>query len=402
MLTRQGWLLLLAAAATITVGRLFGILELFLLGAGVAALVVCALVRVRIAALRLEIGREVHPTRVYAGSIARVEVRATNQARRRSPALRLRDPVSGTRGALLHVSALRAGESARAAYRLPTATRGIVVVGPLTVEIVDPFGLAVLRAPAAPRTDLTVFPRLDDISPVGHSRGRDPHAGADHPNALGRQGEDFYALRPYVVGDDLRRVHWPSTARHDELMVRQEELPWQGRATVLLDVRRATHTAETLEAAVSAAASIVTACWRRRDLVRLVITDGLDSGFAAGHAHVEALMEYLATVETTGTGTLRSVVESLSRSGSGGALVAVMGRGGPGELEALGRLRHNFGTVTVVTFGTDPDGQAAARANRRGAHLISVEPGGSFAAAWEAAVRPGARGTTGAPAGISR
>ncbi len=67
--------------------------------------------------------------------------------------------------------------------------------------------------------------------------GNDPLAGAEHPNALGRGGEDFYALRHYVVGDDLRRVHWPSTARHDELMVRQDELPWQGRATVLVDVR---------------------------------------------------------------------------------------------------------------------------------------------------------------------
>ena len=79
------------------------------------------------------------------------------------------------------------------------------------------------------------------IRPLPQTHGRDPHAGAEHPNAVARSGEDFYALRPYVVGDDLRRVHWPSTARHDELMVRQDELPWQGRATVLLDVRRGAH-----------------------------------------------------------------------------------------------------------------------------------------------------------------
>jgi len=49
---------------------------------------------------------------------------------------------------------------------------------------------------------------------------------------VGRVGDDFYALRPYVVGDDMRKVHWPSTARRDELMVRQDELPWQGRVTI--------------------------------------------------------------------------------------------------------------------------------------------------------------------------
>ena len=101
--------------------------------------------------------------------------------------------------------------------------------------------------------------------------GNDPLAGAEHPNSLGRGGEDFYALREYVVGDDLRRVHWPSTARHDDLMVRQDELPWQGRATVLVDVRASTNTAESLELVISAAASIVASSARRQDLVRLVV-----------------------------------------------------------------------------------------------------------------------------------
>ena len=82
-----------------------------------------------------------------------------------------------------------------------------------------------------------------------HSVGRDdPHAGADHPNVLGQGGEDFYTLREYVVGDDLRRVHWASTARRGELMVRQDEVPWQGRATVLLDARRDTTSRRVLRA----------------------------------------------------------------------------------------------------------------------------------------------------------
>ena len=154
--------------------------------------------------------------------------------------------------------------------------------------------------------------------PVPHTSGDDPHAGADHPYALGRTGEDFYALRPYVVGDDLRRVHWPSTARHDELMVRQDELPWQGRATVLLDVRRSGHTADSLELAVSAAASVVTASWKRRDLVRLITTDGTDSGSPPGTPHVEAIMEFLATVAATSGGTLRGTIDALGAASHGG------------------------------------------------------------------------------------
>ncbi len=206
------------------------------------------------------------------------------------------DPVTGTRGADLLLGPLEPGVTARAAYRLPTEKRGIVRIGPLDVVVTDPFGVASSATTAAPISELTVFPWVDDIVPVPHTSGDDPHAGADHPSALGRSGEDFYALRPYVVGDDLRRVHWKSTARRDELMVRQDELPWQGRVTVLLDVRRSGHTAESLELAVSAAASVVTASWKRRDLVRLITTDGTDLGFAAGTAHAEAIMEFLATV----------------------------------------------------------------------------------------------------------
>src|SRR5438046_425881 len=82
--------------------------------------------------------------------------------------------------------------------------------------------------------------------PLPQTQGPDPLAGAEHPPALGVAGEDFYALRAYEMGDDLRRVHWPSTARVDELMIRQNEMPWQGRATVLLDTRAQAHEGDSL------------------------------------------------------------------------------------------------------------------------------------------------------------
>ena len=180
--------------------------------------------------------------------------------------------------------------------------------------------------------------------------GNDPLAGAEHPNSLGRGGEDFYALREYVVGDDLRRVHWPSTARHDDLMVRQDELPWQGRATVLVDVRASTNTADSLELVISAAASIVASSARRQDLVRLVSTDGADSGFAAGHAHIEAIMEHLASVEATNEAAFQRVLDRLARGAPGGALVVVVALVGQAELERLARLRPRFGSLSIVQF----------------------------------------------------
>jgi len=350
VLTRQGWLVTLGAGVLIFAGRVLGVLELFILGASAAALVLYSMVAVALARLKLEVERTVTPPRVYAGSPSRVELSVRNDGNRTTPVVRMFDPVTGTRGADLLLGPLEPGVTARAAYRLPTEKRGIVRIGSLDVIVTDPFGVASSATTAAPISELTVFPWVDEIVPVPHTTGDDPHAGADHPSALGRSGEDFYALRPYVVGDDLRRVHWKSTARRDELMVRQDELPWQGRVTVLLDVRRSGHTEESLELAVSAVASVVTASWRRRDLIRLITTDGTDLGFAAGTPHVEAIMEFLATVPPSSGGTLRGTIEALGAAARGGSIVAVVGSVVETEVAALARLRGQIGSVTIVHF----------------------------------------------------
>ena len=61
-----------------------------------------------------------------------------------------------------------------------------------------------------------MLPRIEDVRPLPRAAGPDPDGSADRTAALGRQGEDFAALRPYVLGDDMRRVHWPSSARTDD------------------------------------------------------------------------------------------------------------------------------------------------------------------------------------------
>src|SRR5436305_7665466 len=114
MLTAQGWLVALAAVAFVACGRLFGIEELYVLGAGAAALVIAAAVVIARMRLELEIRRELHPQRVHAGSPARVTLDITNRGRRRSPLLNLRDPVGEGRSATVVVAPLAAGDTVRA------------------------------------------------------------------------------------------------------------------------------------------------------------------------------------------------------------------------------------------------------------------------------------------------
>jgi uncharacterized protein (DUF58 family) len=349
VLTRQGWLAAGAAVALVVAGRVLGLTELYALGGAAAALVAVCSVLVGASRLDLAVARTVHPAKVHVGSSSRVELAVRNLARRRSTVLTLTDPVSGTRGAELQLAPLGVGEQVVAAYRLPTTRRGLLEVGPLEVTVTDPFGLSRVRTPGAPRAEVIVYPHVDRVQPLPHTSGHDPSAGIRQPNSLGRAGEDFYALRPYVVGDDLRRVHWPSTARHDELMVRQHELPWQGRTTIALDVRSVAHAAQTFEVAVSVAASVLTATARRADLVRLVTSAGTDSDFGAGADHLEAIMEHLAVVAAGPDGSLRQMVEALGRATTGGALVVVLGDAPDDDLRVVSGLRPRYGSLTVVS-----------------------------------------------------
>jgi uncharacterized protein (DUF58 family) len=391
VLTRQGWLVVLGTVGLLAVGRVLGLPELFALGVIAAALLIGSAILVATARLELEVGRAIHPARVHVGTASRVDLTIRNLRATTTPVLRLRDPVSGTRGADLLVPPLGRGERTVAAYRLPTDRRGLVQIGPLDVVVGDPFGLTSVATVAAPKVALTVYPHVDQIDPIPYTTGHDPLAGARQPNSLGRTGEDFYALRPYVVGDDLRRIHWPTSARHDELLVRQNELPWQGRTTVLLDVRKAAHTGDSLEVAVSAAASIVSATARRNDLVRLVTTAGTDSDFAPGSDHIEAIMEHLAVVPAAPTGSLRRSVEMLGRHSTGGALVVIVAEVPTDDVRAALHLRSRYGSLTIVHIDRSAWDPGAPVGPAPAVPALRVTRDSPFATAWNAYVRTSTR-----------
>lgn len=370
MLTRAGWLTLLAAGIAVVAGRVFAVLELFVVGAVLAMLVGACLAWVRVTAVRLRVSRVVSPAKVHMGEATKVEVTATNTGTAHTPVLHLSDPVAGTRGARLHLAPLAGGERAQAAYRLPTDRRGILQVGPLGIEISDPFGLAHRRATAAPLESVTIFPHVDPIRLPSLGGDEDPHGAAIQTNKLGQTTDEFFALREYVRGDDMRRVHWKSTARSSELMVRQDETPWQDRTTVAFDVRPH-RGADRLafERAVSAAASVVSAGFRQRQIVRLVSTAGFDSGAASGLGHSESILGYLAGVHPTPSPSTATPFDQLKRSAQGGLLVVVTSECSDEQMAALLRLRGDFRRIVLIgTTGSAPAGmpQNTAYVDARG------------------------------------
>ena len=398
-MTGRGWALLAAAAVSMATGRILGLEDVFVIGAGMLLVLAFGAGYVEIVRPRLTATRRVLPARVHAGTSSRVELSLVNHSPRRSPVLAVRDPFNGgARWARFLVAPLAPGEVGRAAYRLPTDQRGVFDLGPLEVGLTDPFGLVSASVEAAPRTRLTVYPRIDQVAPPPSSHGDDPLAGADHPRALTGGGEDFYALRPYVRGDDLRKVHWPSTAKTDDLMLRQDEMPWQSRSTLLIDNRVSTCPPPALEILVSAAASLAVASARHDGLQRLLTATGSDSGFAGGSNHVEGMLEHLAGLRS-GPGELLPALGGLRRSRSGGALVILTtALASTTDFDAMVALTTRFSCVMLVLVEPTAWGETVApRAVPARLRVVRIEAGRSFALAWTAAVGPAP--ATGAKAG---
>lgn len=386
---------MIVGVALVVAGRVLGSLELFLCGTISLAIVAASIIYVLGRRLRLEVRRKIQPPKVHAGTASRVDLSLTNRGTRRSPVLTVHDSVSGTHGARLNVAPLRSEASARAAYRLPTAKRGVVRVGPLDVEIADPLGLAKTRLVAAGVSELLVFPTVYRVVPLPQSDSIDPYASAFQTLALGRTGEDFHALRRFDQGDDLRRVHWPSTARHDELMVRQDERPSLGRVTIVVDNRGATMSEDELDIAATIAGSIAMASHRQEDLVRVTSNGGGAARFAASNADIEGILSLLAVLELSTDRSPIPAFHNAQTPDAGGAVILITTEPALGDSQAVRRLLASYTGITTVVIdpsATNSDARPATTASSL--RQVTVTASNPFPEVWNQTI--GARRRVGA------
>lgn len=387
MITRAGWTTVGGAGLLAAAGATLGLPALHVLAATAVLLVVGAMIQVRAHRPELTVRRTVRPAKVHVGTTARVELEISSSPRRASSVLTLVDPIGDRTSARLRLAPLGPGVSTRAAYRLPTRRRGEVPIGPLAIEWSDALGLARRFRPIADHVRLVVLPQVETIPPLPRLTGSDPLSSQRGRPGSGPSGDEFHSLRPYVVGDDLRRVHWPMSARRDELVIRVDEEPHQARLTVVLDQAQERADKEDFERIVSAAASIATAHWQAGDLVRLLCTDGRGTGWITGQAAFDGLLELLAVTHRIPARELPADLTSLlSHIGGGSDTVAVVtGDLSDPELLALpGRgLRGAATALTVVRFRHE---SAPTPVRMAGTTVIDVSPDQPFARTWSAVV----------------
>ncbi|MFM7684847.1 MAG: DUF58 domain-containing protein [Actinomycetota bacterium] len=342
-----------ATVATFVVARLFGLLELYVVGSAIAAMLVLGVVRTLRPLPALTVRRVARPAMVSVGEAARMELHLSNDGHRSTPRLQLWEPVGEVGGAPMQLAPLSAGATISVAYRVPSLRRGVVVVGPLGAERSDLLGLASCRHVLAGTAEVLVVPeRVPLAFPALSSSGRlGQHLRV---KSWGQTGSEFHSQRDYVPGDDLRRVNWKTSARRGDLIVRETAVEGIRRCTVVLDTHRASHPdADAFERAIVAAASVVTGAVTAGIATRLV-APGID---LRGPDVARESLRVLATAEVCDDVADHTAAGRTSVDGLGLVVVCT----GSGESPCLPLARQSAGpddTVVVIrSAGADDAGR---------------------------------------------
>lgn len=369
MPTARGWTVTLVGVALCVASRAFGAEALGQIGVALIVLVAAALIVVRMGRHDLRVQHRVVPERVPAETPVTVTLEVTNSGRGSAPLVLVEDevPAALRTRARFTLSGIEPRGRRDATYSIRPARRGRFEIGPAEISCVDPFALARTRSTSLGTASLLVYPKVEQLMLPRDLGERRTMSISAVRQPTGAQGEDFYTLREYVEGDDLRKIHWPATAKRQRYMIRQEETPWQNRATIVLDDRASGYHSTSFERAVETAASVVDLYHRCGFTYSLV--GAHHPGFAAarGAQHRERCMDHLATIGTREVADATDPMlnarfaELAARGSAEGTLVVIAGDLEPDAAVGLGRCRRSFKQVVAVTFPSHRFGSTSTR-----------------------------------------
>ncbi|HEX2904979.1 MAG TPA: DUF58 domain-containing protein [Jatrophihabitans sp.] len=381
-MTRAALAALLGGIVTVAAGLWLNWIALSLLGIGLLACVLLGVLSV-IRPSRLSIEREIQPPRVPKNSAAIAFLKFSNASRRSVGPTVATQPYGG-RDVRTVIPRLHGRERGVRTYRLPTGDRGIFDIGPVEVARTDPLDLFRTARQHGHTEQLWVYPQVLDFRqlPTGVTRTLEGPSSDTAP-----QGHiTFHRLRDYVVGDDLRLVHWRSSARTGKLVVKHNVDTSQPYTVVVLDLRQDRYTHEAFEHAVDVAASVLVSASANKAPVELRLTDGTVIG-GPRVRDVTPLIDHLTGVQAMqavdGQASLQAELLRLRRARGGTALVVVTGVADAADLPYLAALRRRF--ERLVLIGIDPGDAGPMRFP--GVRVISAVDADAAAAAWNVSTR---------------
>ncbi len=329
VVTPAGRSLVLVAGVCYLLDALGGWAVFQLLWVAAAVMASSALVVVLLP-LRSWVTLGVSPRRAVAGDGAEVVLSATTTGLLPVAAPLVVVPVGAQRHPV-RLPTLRRGRVAEHRIALTALRRGVLTVGPVLGRRSDPLGLVRWDEQWSGTTELLVLPRMVPVESLGGGTIRDQDGTPSDEVSLSDLA--FHALREYVPGDDLRHVHWRSSAKTDTLQVRQYHDTRRSHTTVVVDDDLASYAdPEDFETAVSVAASVAARADR----------DGVDVSFLCGeHAitdrGLDGVLDACCRIELGSSDPVQAARRALRLSPETSWLVVVTGRCAPETL--TGTLR---------------------------------------------------------------
>lgn len=373
-LTGIGSGVLIASGALCVIGVATGYREFLLMGlAGIVA-IACAILTPRLSS-SIQLERVATPRFVPRGATLPMTVRATTE--RSAPPTRILDQLNETVVAVdLRAITRRAPLDAK--YFIFAQRRGVHLVGPILEERTDPFGLASRTVRHDVMAELLVHPPIHQLR-LPDSAQRVLQANAVVPRFSEDPLADFRSLREYEVGDDPRRVHWPSSAKTGTLVVRDQFEVRRTNRVILLDTLASIMTPAEFEEAVEIAASIVCESLRQGLAITALTRDSAHPGRMVALRHRQQALDLFARVQQTPESTTISLSNlRLTRDPSDRLIVVTSAAS---DLTAqLGRNTRVRRQLTLICVGAPPV--------LSGVRALAVNSAHHFAARWNAGLVP--------------
>ncbi|MDQ7992052.1 MAG: DUF58 domain-containing protein [Propionicimonas sp.] len=390
-LTLQGWVTLAGGVAWSVVAWLTGQRDLMWPGIFLIALPLSGWLLLAAGAGRPDLARTVTPREAAAGEevVNRLVIdtdgfglgAVASYHDERSPALR------GPADATFPV-AFGPGRH-RVDQRLTPAWRGRHRLGPLHRSVVDALGLARSGRVLPGTIEVLALPAVHPLEPLREASG----LGTAMDSAVLRTslvGQDDVMVREYLPGDDVRRIHWRSTARTGELMVRREERAWDPSAALLLDNRAGAFSSAVperrFEWLVSAAASISVHLLGHGFSVSVMDTDAAGADPANRQSQsARTILRRLAAVELSHTGDLARAVAASPTGVRGQLLIALLGRLDVADAGLLAEARRDHRSCwAVLQQPAEPAPDALRLLEAAGWRCLVLPPGATVPEAWQA------------------
>lgn len=298
----------------------------------------------------------------------------------------------------LPLATLHAGEDIQHSYRLYCKRRGVYKLGPLVVRWGDPIGLTQREQVLVPEFELLVHPNIEHVSSRPLTRHFEdppirPPFSKPWPSGL-----EFYGMRDYQPGDDLRRIVWRAFARTGRMLVREAEQGITDQITIIFDTFKGTHSreeqSESFEAGVRTAASLAVRHLHEGYTVNVETNDGpMLAMKARGDAAAMQVLDGFARLEPSKK-LLDDVFQRLLVNNKRDAhtilITPLLSRETAARLQFL--LRKGVSVLVVALVWEEDHEETVRVAASLGCQVVELRPGQSIASALYHEVGAGSRG----------